>query len=88
MSEMKKKIFAAFFVAVVAVFASYNIYRSQNIVSMSDLALANVEALANSDEVKTGYKRTTSQCPPPLSYKTSVSCSSGGDETFCSSSDC
>lgn len=43
---MSKKFFATLIVAVVATFAGYNIYQSQRTVTMSDLALANVEALA------------------------------------------
>lgn len=46
---MKKKFIAAMAVAVVAVVTGYNVYSSQKSVTMSDLALANVEALA-SDE--------------------------------------
>ena len=43
---MSKKIFAAVIVAVVATFAGYNIYQSQRVeMSMSDLAMANVEVL-------------------------------------------
>lgn len=44
---MSKKIFAALIVAVVATFAGYNIYQSQRAeVTISDLTMANVEALA------------------------------------------
>lgn len=43
---MNKKVVAAMVVAVVAIFASYNVYTSQKAVVMSDLALSNVEALA------------------------------------------
>lgn len=46
---MRKKLFATMIVAVVAVAASYNIYQSQNTNTLSDLALANVEALAASE---------------------------------------
>lgn len=46
---MRKKIFATMIVAVVAVAASYNVYQSQNTNTLSDLALANVEALAQSE---------------------------------------
>ncbi len=46
---MSKKFFATLIVAVVATFAGYNIYQSQRTVTMSDLALANVEALANGE---------------------------------------
>ena len=46
---MRKKIFATMIVAVVAAFAGYNVYQSQNTNTLSDLALANVEALANNE---------------------------------------
>lgn len=46
---MKKKIFAILIVAVVAVFAGYNVYQSQKGEMMSDLMLANVEALAGGE---------------------------------------
>lgn len=46
---MKKKFIAAMIAVVVAVFAGYNIYQSQNTVALSDLALANVEALADGE---------------------------------------
>ena len=48
---MGKKIFATLIVAVVATFAGYNIYQSQRAKNtMSELAMANVEALAGSGE--------------------------------------
>ena len=44
---MQKKIFAILIVAVVAQFTGYNIYQGQSAeATLSDLALANVEALA------------------------------------------
>ncbi|WP_042373242.1 NVEALA domain-containing protein [Bacteroides neonati] len=46
---MSKKFFATLIVAVAATFAGYNIYQSQGTVTMSDLALANVEALASGE---------------------------------------
>lgn len=46
---MRKKLFATMFVAVVAAVASYNVCQSQNTNTLSDLALANVEALASSE---------------------------------------
>lgn len=46
---MKKKLFAILIVAVVAVFAGYNVYQSQKGEMMSDLMLANVEALADGE---------------------------------------
>ena len=48
---MSKKIFAALIVAVVATFAGYNIYQSQKTEKIvSDLVIANVEALAGDTE--------------------------------------
>ena len=48
---MSKKIFAALIVAVVATLAGYNIYQSQRAKNtMSELAMANVEALADINE--------------------------------------
>lgn len=46
---MGKKKIAAMVVAVVAVVASYNIYQSQTTNALSDLALTNVEALAQNE---------------------------------------
>lgn len=44
---MQKKIFAILIVAVVVLFTGYNIYQGQSAeATLSDLALANVEALA------------------------------------------
>ena len=47
---MKKNILKATFVAAFALIAGFNVYNSQKSDVMSDLALANVEALANSRE--------------------------------------
>lgn len=48
---MRKKLFAALIVAVIAMFAGYNIYQSQRAENtMSELALANVEALAGTED--------------------------------------
>lgn len=46
---MRKKIFAVMIVAVVAAFAGYNVYQSQNVTVLSELALANMEALASGE---------------------------------------
>lgn len=85
---MKKKIFVTLVVAVGVAFAGYNVMKSENNgKKLSDLVSANIEALAGG-EIGTGvYKRSTSKCPPPVEYKTSVSCSRGGTED-CSPSDC
>lgn len=47
---MKKKIMGLIAIVAIAAVAGYNIYASQSNVKLSDLALANVEALASSGE--------------------------------------
>lgn len=46
---MKKKIFGAALIAAMAVAAGWNFNQNKNEVELSDLALANVEALAQSE---------------------------------------
>ena len=47
---MKKKYYAALLAVVVIAFTGYNVYQSQKAdASLSDLAMANVEALANGE---------------------------------------
>ena len=46
---MKKKIFGAVLIAAMAVTAGWNFNQSKNEVELSDLALANVEALASGE---------------------------------------
>ena len=46
---MKKKIFGAVLIAAMAVAAGWNFNQNKNEVELSDLALANVEALAQSE---------------------------------------
>ena len=58
---MRKKIFAVMIVAVVAAFAGYNVYQSQNTNTLSALALANVEALANGEIDGTNCDATWNQ---------------------------
>ena len=53
---MKKNIIKAAFVAAFASIAGYGVYTSQQKVEMSDLAKANVEALANGEDE--GGKKT------------------------------
>ena len=75
---MKKKIFGAVLIAAMALAAGWNFNQSKNEVVLSDLALANVEALA-SGEVKADCgnmaavicKATCSKCGK--TYKTSQS---------------
>ena len=47
---MKKNIFRTAFVAAFALMAGYSVYTSKQEKTMSDLALANVEALANGED--------------------------------------
>lgn len=47
---MKKNIIRTAFVAAFALIAGYNVYTSQQGNSISELALANVEALADNEE--------------------------------------
>ena len=49
--EMKKNILKATLVAAFGLIAGFNVYNSQKSDVMSDLALANVEALASGEEV-------------------------------------
>lgn len=49
---MKRKILGLLVVAIIGVFVSYNIYQTQkNVEDISDLAMSNIEALANSREL-------------------------------------
>lgn len=62
---MKKKLISAAFVVAIALTAGYNVYNSQNKEALSDLALDNVEALANGEgsmSAEEFYKRTS--CVP------------------------
>ena len=84
---MKKNILKLVFASAFALVAGYSVYASRQKVEMSDLAMANVEALAQS-ESKLGYTKSTGQCPDPVWYKKWVSCSQGGSESECYPSDC
>lgn len=46
---MKKRILSATIIAAVAIVAGWNYQQSENEMELSDLALANVEALAQSE---------------------------------------
>ncbi|MDH6312610.1 hypothetical protein M2137_001385 [Parabacteroides sp. PFB2-10] len=48
---MKKRILSIVMVAVIAVTAGWNVYRSESKVALSDLGLANVEALASCEKL-------------------------------------
>lgn len=72
---MKKKKLAAFVVAVVAVIAGYNIFLTKKTVTLSDLALVNVEALAN-DESGSGNTVTCYSSSSSKSGSTYYDCGS------------
>ena len=51
---MKKNILKLVFASVSALVAGYSVYASQQEVEMSDLAMANVEALASGENIGSG----------------------------------
>lgn len=53
------------FASAFALVAGYSIYASQKEVEMSDLAMANVEALAQNESGEK-YTKLTGQCPDPF----------------------
>ena len=60
---MKKMIKIAFVAAFVAI-AGYGVYANQKVESMSDLMLANVEALASGESSTTNRYQTMGYCAP------------------------
>ena len=62
-NRMKKVIKLAFVAAFVAV-AGYGVYANQTSDAMSDLALANVEALASGESSTTNRYQTMGYCAP------------------------
>ena len=59
---MKKNIFTIFFASAFALMAGYVVYASQQEVEMSDLAMANVEALADDESVTVECPGGTDEC--------------------------
>jgi hypothetical protein len=55
---MKTKFFSIVFVAAIAVAAAWNVTQSKTEVELSDLALANVEALASEEDDNDGTGKT------------------------------
>lgn len=84
---MRKNILKATFVAALTVFAGYNVYQSQNINILSDLTLANVEALADDSEYVERDDFTSVYYPEKGddNYETvkCVCCGSGGNLSCC-----
>lgn len=78
---MKKKIMGFVAIVAIAVTSGYNVYTSQNNMKLSDLPLANVEALAN--DVESGYScSATANCYYGGRVEGSVSCTG---KTSCTS---
>ena len=90
---MKSKFLKIAFAAALAVVSGVTAYQAQDKAVMSDLALANVEALAGIEidfgDIGNKLLQTTHTrpCPYPLDYKSSVYCTDGGSE-HCYPSDC
>ena len=61
---MEKSILKASIVAVFALIAGFNVYNAQKSDVMSDLALANVEALASDKSSTTNRYQTMGYCTP------------------------
>lgn len=74
---MRKKILGATFVVAIAAITGYNTFVNQTKVEMSDMALVNVEALANNDEIKYGdacYSDSTYDAEYPKVVKCGTPC--------------
>lgn len=84
---MNKKFIKVAFVAAIAMISGVNVFNAQKVNTLSDVVLANVEALANGEIGTGGYTKSTGNCSGPVYYKKWVSCKSGGTEEF-SPSDC
>ena len=62
---MKKNIVKATIVAIVGVIAGINVFNSQNSIELSDVAMANVEALANDEtgSILVCHHDRVTECP-------------------------
>lgn len=86
---MKKRILSVAIVTAVAVAAGWNFNQSKNEVELSDLALANVEALASGED-GTGvcYNTITSKEGARVRYCPTCSWEDGTDPWYAISSKC
>lgn len=68
---MKKNIRAVMMVAAIALIAGINMFNSQRTVAMSDIALANVEALADEEwyDGNCFWERQYTRCMPGGIYE-------------------
>lgn len=78
---MRKKLFAILMVTVIAAFAGYNIYQSQKMETISDLMLANVEALASIEDISSSDCDT--YCKSDARYTCYISWGSDIDGITC-----
>ena len=79
-----KKFIKLAFVAAFAAIAGYGVYMSQKSDSMSDLLLANVEALADDTESSSGYNFVYTPQPGDPNYGyTKCVCSGSGKLSCC-----
>ena len=73
---MKKKFYAALLAVAVIAFTGYNVYQSQKAdASLSDLAMANVEALANGELSNGNCEGSCSSWRPGLLWSGTNLCS-------------
>lgn len=77
---MKKRLLSIAFVAAIAVTAGWNFAQSENKVNLCDLALANVEALAESEG---GSTDCSTYCKSDYRYTCIISYGNGTDGVTC-----
>ena len=88
---MKKNFIKVAFVAAFASIAGYGVYTSQQKVEMSDLAMANVEALANGEDEggkKTCYNSITTMEGSQIFYCQTCSWVPGTNSLFSGKGKC
>lgn len=65
---MKKKVVGTIVAIVIAIITGYNVYSSLNDSKLTDLTLANVEALANNTEPEYSYECSMYGCQYDFQY--------------------
>ena len=74
---MKIKFVKVAFVAAIVLVSGSNVFNAQNSETLSDVALANVEALANDEGIKPGdpcYNNSTYDVNKPLAVECGTPC--------------
>lgn len=69
---MRKKILSATFLVVMMAAAGYNVYMSQTKADMSELALANVEALAEDENEPGSPEDCNTRCKEDANYNCTI----------------